>query len=39
MKRQMLKNLVIRFGDTSEAVPLVDFHVAWSKEMLAISTW
>ena len=31
----MLKNLekVIRSGDTSEAVPLVDFHVAWSKEM------
>ena len=24
---------VIRSGDTSEAVPLVDFHVAWSKEM------
>ena len=24
---------LIRSGDTSEAVPLADFHVAWSKEM------
>ncbi len=27
-----LKRL-IRSGNTSEAVPLADFHVAWSKEM------
>ena len=27
---------LIRSGDTSEAVPLADFHVAWSKEMLML---
>ena len=25
--------MLLRAGDTIEAVPLVDFHVAWSKEM------
>jgi cytochrome c556 len=27
---------LIRSGDTSKAVPLADFHVAWSKEMPAL---
>ena len=29
---------LIRFGDVSKAVPPVDFHIKWSKEMPSLKT-